>query len=229
MERVGALIAGSNWDLPISNHTTVMDFRRRVSLVNIGRTDSILWGDSDEASIASIYHGIHAHHAEPPWVKAVWHPFNIPNCSFFMWLAFHNRLMTRDRMIRIGMLVDGNCILCNAQLECIEHLLTDCPFTNLVMSSMDFPFVRDWISYMQGHFFRVQLRKIQEFVAFLFLSVVGHTIWGERNRRVHNPGKIKTTHQLVHHIKQIMREKLSTNRRFQKEAAADSTLILNMY
>lgn len=37
-----------------------------------------------------------------PWLAAIWNPLQVPKCSFLMWLALKNRLLTKDRKVVFG-------------------------------------------------------------------------------------------------------------------------------
>lgn len=154
----------------------------------------------------------------------------IPKCSFFLWLAFRNRHPTRDRLLNYGIILNDSCVLCNGMnTESIAHLLTNCPFIKPIFDSVGIQFTCDWNFYLQGHFFYGQLNKIQQQVAYLYLAVAGHTIWKERNFRIHNLGKEHSAQQLLYIIKQTVREKLFTSKRFHKAATRDISLISNLY
>jgi hypothetical protein len=63
--------------------------------------------------------------------KWVWIP-TVPNRhKFFLWLAFHGRLNTRDNMTRKKWCHDAGCDLCPA-VESIEHITLHCKFSSWV-------------------------------------------------------------------------------------------------
>lgn len=66
------------------------------------------------------------------WYRALWHKDAIPRCSFILWLVCKDRLQTRDRLKRKGVIVDSGCVLCGATEETRDHLFCDCNFTKEV-------------------------------------------------------------------------------------------------
>jgi hypothetical protein len=51
--------------------------------------------------------------------------------KFFLWLAFHGRLNTKDNMTRKKWCQDAECDLCPA-VESIDHIALHCKFSNWV-------------------------------------------------------------------------------------------------
>lgn len=154
-----------------------MDLHSRIESISIGQQDRITWRGTGNLTISSIYEDIRSRNTAPPWAKAIWHAFSIPKCSFFMWLAFRNRLLTKDRMRNFGMAVNVACVLCNGgTVESIDHLMYGCSSTKPVFDSNIIQMVGDWNLYKQGCLFNNHVYKFHELMALLYLSVVGHSI-----------------------------------------------------
>lgn len=230
MDKLGKWMHDGCWALPGSNHTSVMELRTRLSSVRIGHMDTIHWGIDSKVSTSSIYHSIRVRNPPQPWAKLVWHPLQIPKCSFFIWLSFRNRLVTRDRMFNFGLAMDANCVLCNGGVpETVQHIFTACPFTVQIFDNFGIKFVGDWNSYLQGRLIANHVTKMQEQLAYLYFSVAGHTIWKERNLRIHEAGHKCTPHQITCSVKQIMKEKLFTSTLFRRQASNNTNLISLLY
>lgn len=122
----------------------------------------------------------------PLWLPAIWHPFSIPKCAFFMWLVHKNRVLTKDRMIWFGFTVNPNFVLCQSNLETVEHTFTDCPYTYLVLRGSPVPITRTWHEWQTGIFTDGRLRK---HLAWLYISAVIYSVWRERNNRIHHNGQ----------------------------------------
>ncbi|XP_074313789.1 uncharacterized protein LOC141648982 [Silene latifolia] len=63
-----------------------------------------------------------------------WHPwiankFMIPRHGFILWLVAHKRLLTRDRLMRMGVTQTNICFLCGTDAESVEHLFFQCDFS----------------------------------------------------------------------------------------------------
>ncbi|XP_074288849.1 uncharacterized protein LOC141613997 [Silene latifolia] len=63
------------------------------------------------------------------WYPVIWIMLNLPKHSFIGWLAIKCRLMTKDRLIRFGIINEGTCDICMAQPEDHTHLLYSCRFS----------------------------------------------------------------------------------------------------
>ncbi|XP_039007412.1 uncharacterized protein LOC120135148 [Hibiscus syriacus] len=50
--------------------------------------------------------------------------------SIVAWMAILNKLPTKDRLINMGMKLDGLCDLCNAELEDRDNLFNNCAFVS---------------------------------------------------------------------------------------------------
>lgn len=162
------------------------------------------------------------------WYDTVWNSFSIPKCSFFLWLALQNRLLTKDRMILYNMNTSPGCLFCSSP-ESIIHLFTDCPFFRLVRLACPIDFHRDWSQCQLGNIFNPGLDEKRKFVGSLYLAVAVYLVWKERNYRIHNVGPGHGSLNIVFHLKQMVREKLFSCRKFKKWIAADPFLITLMY
>lgn len=70
------------------------------------------------------------------WYIIVWHKHRIPKCVFITWLTLHERILTKDRLQRLGISADQTCILCNQGNESIQHFYFDCPFMKAVCNQL---------------------------------------------------------------------------------------------
>ncbi|XP_074297740.1 uncharacterized protein LOC141628504 [Silene latifolia] len=63
------------------------------------------------------------------WYRACWNTLNIPKTCYIYWAAMKNRLMTNDRLIRMGSIVTPDCYLCGSNPETHCHLFFYCCFS----------------------------------------------------------------------------------------------------
>ena len=63
------------------------------------------------------------------WSTQVWNRWNVPKHSVILWLAWQNRLTTRERVIRYMTSIESHCIYCSSQVEDINHLFFRCHWT----------------------------------------------------------------------------------------------------
>lgn len=64
-------------------------------------------------------------------VELIWNKIRIPKHRFLLWVVEHRKLLTRERLRRVGVHCDEiNCVLCNKQmLENDTHLFAACEVT----------------------------------------------------------------------------------------------------
>jgi len=55
-----------------------------------------------------------------------------PKCLFVTWLAIHGRLLTCDRLSKVGIHCDQTCILCKKENETYSHLFFTCEYSKAV-------------------------------------------------------------------------------------------------
>ncbi|KAK4730887.1 hypothetical protein R3W88_023875 [Solanum pinnatisectum] len=63
------------------------------------------------------------------WWRAVWNRTNVPKHSFIFWLAMRCRLLTRERLMQMGIGQDIPCPLCGSHPETNAHLFFECEFS----------------------------------------------------------------------------------------------------
>lgn len=207
LAKVSSLISNSHWELHPSNHTFSMDFRNKVINIPIHSHDHLTWDGMkcSQVKTSVIWNTIRTVGDGKFWLKAIWHSFAIPKCFILLWLAFKNRLLTKDRMLRFGMQTDGTCVLCKSSMENIQHIL-------LV-----------WVQAI-----RMLDNNVHNRVYFLFLGVAMHSVWLERNARMHckTPTPVAS---LLNKVKRTMRDRLFGCTQFQKAAQKYFRLISSLY
>ncbi|XP_074306047.1 uncharacterized protein LOC141641275 [Silene latifolia] len=140
-------------------------------------------------SIASGYNWLRTSFPKVPWRFICWNPLNVPKTAFIYWASLHKKLLTRDRLVQMGICSDVNCCLCDTAPESHDHLFQDCDFTrrcmNLLQLKLQFSVPIDniirWFS--AGRCKSV----LQKLLAGAFYVGVIHAIWMARNRaRLHH-------------------------------------------
>ncbi|XP_074298738.1 uncharacterized protein LOC141629666 [Silene latifolia] len=70
------------------------------------------------------------------WHSVVWNRLALPKHNFIAWLYAKERLLTKDRLIKHGLLIDGTCDICSSSNETREHLFFLCPFSNRCLQGL---------------------------------------------------------------------------------------------
>ncbi|XP_074360314.1 uncharacterized protein LOC141700436 [Apium graveolens] len=203
-----------------------MELRRLILSIPITYVDKVSWEGLDNPTVSSIWNSIRSTAAPPPWLPAVWHRVSIPKCSFTMWLAMQNRLLTKDIMIHFGFNVSPTCVLCYSNVESNRHM--DCPYSYLILKGCPFNINIDWDAWQVGNFIDGRVSVFTKHLVWLYIDVAVYSIWRERNQRIHHSGSgnVDTTVGLV---KRMVREKLATTVGFQKQIRNDPSLARYFY
>lgn len=222
---VNSIIRNSLWVPHGSNHVLAIEMRQLLLNVRILSRDNLSWNDdtSQQVSISTIWDSIRRRTVSPPWLQILWHSLHIPKCSFILWLALKNRLLTFDRMLQFGMNVDPHCKFCTTSHESAQHLLLHCSYTQQIFINSPLPIGPDWISDIQDTSPNITLK-----INYLFIGAAFYHIWLERNSRVHSNSS-KPTRVLVQSIKQMVRDKVHGCKQFQKLIASNPSLTSLLY
>lgn len=230
MATVGDFISDHRWDLPTSNHVLLIELRSLVSNACIHQRDALYWNNiaAPQITLSTIWNTIRTTAIPPLWVPAVWQPLSIPKCAFLLWMAFKNRLFTRDRLISFGINTDGGCVLCTNGFESTCHIFSECRYSKVVLHHDILSGV--WADYLRGDFFVPGIiSKARRRLAFLFLSVAVYLLWRERNDRIHKVGHANSESQIRVQVQSMVREILATSTWFEKQVAKDPSIVLELF
>lgn len=71
------------------------------------------------------------------WYKVVWFKDNTPKNSFITWLAFKDRMTTREILHRWGPVTENTCALCGEAMETMDRLFFLCPNVSQVWNNIN--------------------------------------------------------------------------------------------
>ncbi|XP_074266202.1 uncharacterized protein LOC141588671 [Silene latifolia] len=162
------------------------------------------WLASDRAyTIADGYQWLCPVNPQIPWHHVCWSSLNVPKWCFIFWAVQLQRLLTKDRMIRMGFGHDSTCFLCDGADENHTHLFCQCPFSvqcvNLLQHQLGVQFpvseLCNWNA-RGGRWSQLQRRIIRACHVGLI-----YAIWRARNKaRVDH--FVSRPKWVVHHILQ---------------------------
>lgn len=179
--------------------------------------------------VTSIWQSFRAPGDVVAWADSVWNSLAIPKCSFTLWLALRNRLLTRDRMIMFGMTTDPKCLLCSQGMESVQHLFSSCPYFDLIRMALPYDFVHDWSVIQNGQLCVSSLTSKHKEIASLFIAIAVNLVWKERNFRMHNSGPGHSSTRIIHDIKRMAREKLFTCGKFKQWVRLEPSLATMLF
>ncbi|KAL2904352.1 Structure-specific endonuclease subunit slx4 [Bienertia sinuspersici] len=96
-------------------------------------------------SIKKTYEGLLQHGERQHWSKVVWCRSSLPKHQFTMWLGVRGRLLTRDRIIRLGFADITTCCFCS-EIETHSHLFFSCPYSKKCLQV-----IAEWLGWSSGH------------------------------------------------------------------------------
>ncbi|KAL9241975.1 hypothetical protein vseg_016025 [Gypsophila vaccaria] len=108
--------------------------------------------DDKEFTVAAGYHWLRKKAPKVNWRFVCWNTLNVPKTSFIYWAWMHQKLLTKDRLNRMGVQVDNLCDICRMVPETHDHLLIDCPFSRVCLRLLQ--------RYLKVHF------RMQDLVAW---------------------------------------------------------------
>ncbi|XP_013632695.1 PREDICTED: uncharacterized protein LOC106338211 [Brassica oleracea var. oleracea] len=178
--------------------------------------DTFLWRYDegvyqDSFNAAKTWEQIWSKRAEVVWSRSVWFTQGIPRHAFLVWLAIQNRLSTRDRMRKWGIL--QGCVLCGERDETRDHLFFACPYSYTVWDCLASRLVgrrinpdwHDMLRYIQAG---TSNEMDMILIRLVFQAVVYH-IWRERNTRRHQQGQ-QGTEQMIKTINRGIKNRISS-------------------
>ncbi|XP_059070479.1 uncharacterized protein LOC131860126 [Cryptomeria japonica] len=122
-------------------------------------------------------------------LKLVWSSPVLPKVGVFTWLALKKRILTGERLSRLGFLGPFRCVMCKKADESLDHLLLQCEEAQMVwnfllgklgwqtpLPNSVFELLSSWN--IQSHI------SVFSSVWLVAPSLVVWEIWKERNRRI---------------------------------------------
>ncbi|CAL1393885.1 unnamed protein product [Linum trigynum] len=126
--------------------------------------------------------------------KAVWRAQVPSKICYFLWLVYHNRILTQDNLMRRGWNIASRCTLCEADIETTNHLFRECRFNNSIWSSfmqvlkVFGPHADEMQNVIHSWPTEDPSAWLERFI-HLFLHAFTWELWKERNGRMFNDEK----------------------------------------
>ncbi|WMV08827.1 hypothetical protein MTR67_002212 [Solanum verrucosum] len=145
---------------------------------------------NEEYSVTQSYNALIGRHERMQEADLVWNSIMMPRHRFIVWLAYQNRLLTKERLQRLNMLAgDEKCNLCvNDQVETQQYLFADCTWTRGVQQALarwsGISFQRQTVKQTLQWLKRRNWKKFhKEVETAIFGALIYHT-WKARNWKI---------------------------------------------
>ncbi|XP_074291895.1 uncharacterized protein LOC141618709 [Silene latifolia] len=143
------------------------------------------WSSDDENyKISDGYNWLTQHDMDRvPWFKSVWNKFIIPKHSFILWLLNQERLLTLDRLVKMGITQQTSCFLCGIHAENHRQLFQECVYARQCYTQL-FAWLQMQVPVHLSAASLLKIRKHTGFIRFLLSSLVAamqYHIWLCRN------------------------------------------------
>ncbi|XP_074300521.1 uncharacterized protein LOC141631797 [Silene latifolia] len=151
--------------------------------VKAGFINDVWCANRGQYTVASGYDWLQEDLVKVDWWPLIWNRLNLPKYTFIGWLMIQERLFTKDRMLRFGVLTDGLCEICWTQMEDHHHLFYLCDFSsrcwNLLRAWLGVPLpTNDVLQWCNRWRSRSLLKK--QLVHAAVVALIYH-IWMARN------------------------------------------------
>ncbi|XP_060969513.1 uncharacterized protein LOC133036792 [Cannabis sativa] len=145
------------------------------------------------------------------WSKLVWCRTNVPKHSFILWLAFQDRLKTKESLYRHNIIDNAACLLCLQADETVKHLFFSCSLSQDLLDH-----VKAWLCWNINATTLVEISKkiekgrhsktIKQVLCSAVAALV-YTLWITRNERLWN-GNQQTISNLMQQIKLMVKNRV---------------------
>ncbi|XP_039041120.1 uncharacterized protein LOC120179648 [Hibiscus syriacus] len=124
------------------------------------------------------------------WHKLIWFPLHISKYSIITWMAFLDRLPTKDRLIRMRFNIDDKCVFCNDLLETRDHLFLHCALASSLWDAvLNLNGIRrgscSWDIHLAWASASWKGKSLLTTIMKLAWTTFTYTIWEERNKRIY--------------------------------------------
>ena len=138
----------------------------------------------------------------------VWERLSIPKHRFVLWLAWLERLKTKDWLVRTGVTLDRNCLLCGVGNENINHLFFECFYSKQVLEAVmvwlewkcaarSLKEVYKWIS-------KAKMSIVRKRILYAVIGVVVYHVWRVRNEALWEAKVSRIQHTVQRIEKEIL-------------------------
>ncbi|XP_074287939.1 uncharacterized protein LOC141613101 [Silene latifolia] len=169
-------------------------------------------------TIASGYKWLQGSRPKVLWRFICWNPLNVPRTSFIYWASLQKRLLTRDRLVQMGICQDVLCCLCGKEPETHDHIFKGCEFTRRCLALMKLKLrinfsEHDMVSWFSASSRCSVLQKL--FTGACYVGLI-YVVWSARNKARLLQQVIQPMVLVQHIWKEVMERWKARNKRLLK-------------
>ncbi|KAL2894836.1 LINE-1 retrotransposable element ORF2 protein [Bienertia sinuspersici] len=163
-------------------------------------------------SIKQVYNSLTHTGGKVHWDKVVWNRAALPKHQFLMWLSIRGRLLTRDRLSRLGMSTETTCCLCQSGEETHLHLFFQCSFSRECLSRL-----MQWMDCRTQHNDLHQLvnwigrnykgSRLRRYLYGAVVSALAYRIWQARNDMLWNQNRTSAD-SIVREVQYVVKNRI---------------------
>ncbi|MBA0560971.1 hypothetical protein Golob_017838 [Gossypium lobatum] len=76
-----------------------------------------MFSDPNTASESKIWDEVREKMCKVLWHELIWLPLHIPKHAVVTWMVILGRIRTKDKVVQLGIINDGQCKLCNSEID----------------------------------------------------------------------------------------------------------------
>lgn len=131
---VSDIICNGNWLVPANWPSLLQNKTKSVPLWNC--ITGSLWNNVEKVSNKLFLKEFFKTYHIVNWHNLIWHKRSAIKFSSYGWLAVKKGLKTADLLLKRGIMVNSNCVLCQDGLESHSHLFFECDFSFRIINSL---------------------------------------------------------------------------------------------
>ncbi|XP_074277263.1 uncharacterized protein LOC141600904 [Silene latifolia] len=149
-------------------------------------------------STHGVYIWLIREHVTVNWMSLVWNRLCLPKVNFICWLYVLNRFMTKERLVRYGVISSYLCDLCGTAQETHSHLFFNCSYSQRCFLLLKQWLAIDWNGDLTMWILSWRCRSLlRKKVTMAALATLIYNIWQNRNTARHEG--------LVQHLAPVLR------------------------
>ncbi|XP_020250145.1 uncharacterized protein LOC109827551 [Asparagus officinalis] len=187
---VAHIIQQSQWHVVLPCLFPIIQYISNIKI--IGQDDQWFWlpNANGKFTFESAWNQVRTSYPSYEFFNVVWFPSSNPKMACCMLKSLYNRLATRDRLFRFGIISAVECVLCSGGIESRDHLYFQCPYSAYIWKlcklklQLDATVTNDLRNEALEIQSKFKLKDKTYILSRMVLNAAVWHIWQERNRRI---------------------------------------------